>query len=152
MAFVKLRSSPEPQKARVVYLVDHPVGRRSANRWDDVLLVQFLIAAIWDRPLLQGERFGTGRPPKVDAMCGPETIHAIEVFQKFYWPPTKTSVIDGRVEPLPPDRWSGPVHGLFYTILGLNSNFSLNFGSDRHAAICNEPNFPPELKPKLFFD
>jgi len=147
MAHVKLAS--KPALIRVFYGVDAPVGRGCSNRPDDVYLVQFFINAMWGKkdPASSDVVGPTGVPaPTVDGICGPKTVDAIRSFQQFY----TASVIDGRVDPMPPGQTSGPLHHKWYTIIGLNTNFSAIFGIDRHSLICNEPNFPIILKQKLF--
>jgi hypothetical protein len=151
MAHVKLREDPGTG-VRVVYLIDAVVGRGSANRRDDVLLVQFFMNAMWGKLTDKKTVFGaSGAAPAIDGVCGRVTIGAIETFQKWYWEePARSSFTDGRVDPLPLGRQVGPLHQLPYTIMGLNVNFGFTFGVDRHARLSKEPNFPLELKPKLF--
>jgi hypothetical protein len=151
MAHVKLREDPGTG-VRVVYLIDAVVGRGSANRRDDVLLVQFFMNGMWGKLTDKKTVFGaSGAAPAVDGVCGRVTIGAIETFQKWYWEePARSSFADGRVDPLPLGRQVGPLHQLPYTIMGLNVNFGFTFGVDRHARLSKEPNFPLELKPKLF--
>ena len=79
-----------------VYVTDEEVGRGRANRRDDVLLVQFFLAALSSDLLQSGNRFfnytdkrGTDfnytvanhRPLRVDGTCGSETIAYIKHFQ-----------------------------------------------------------------------
>jgi hypothetical protein len=151
MAHVKLREDPGTN-IRVVYLVDAAVGRGSANRRDDVLLVQFFLNALWGKSPDKKTVFGgSGAAPAIDGVCGPVTIGAVETFQRWYWQqPARGGFADSRVEPLPVGRLFGPLHNLPYTIIGLNVNFGFTFGVDRHARLSKEPNFPLELKPKLF--
>jgi Putative peptidoglycan binding domain len=147
MAHVKLLSNPA--LLRVFYGVDAPVGRGCPNRGDDVYLVQFFLNAMWGKKdLTSSDIIGPpGTPaPAVDGICGPKTVDAIRHFQEFY----AASVVDGRVDPMPPGQRSGPLHHKFYTVIGLNTNFATFFGTDRHALICNEPNFPIVLKQKMF--
>jgi hypothetical protein len=47
MVHVKLREDDPGPNIRLLYLNDAPVGRGSANRRDDVLLVQFFLNALW---------------------------------------------------------------------------------------------------------
>jgi hypothetical protein len=80
MAHVKLREDPGTH-IRELYLVDAAVGRGSANRRDDVLLVQFFLNALWgtspDKKMVIG---GSGAAPAIDGVCGCITIGAIETF------------------------------------------------------------------------
>src|SRR3954451_22502313 len=79
-----------------VYVTDDEVGVGRANRRDDVLLVQFFLAALRSDLLRSGERAvnhtnkkGTNfnspvptRPPiKVDGTCGSDTAAYIKHFQ-----------------------------------------------------------------------
>ena len=151
MAHVKLREDPGTN-IRVLYLVDAGVGRGSANRRDDVMLVQFFINALWGKSPDKKTVFGgSGAAPAIDGVCGPITISAIETFQRWYWEhPARGDFVDARVDPLPIGRLYGPLHHVPYTIIGLNVNFAFAFSVDRHALLSKEPNFPLELKPKLF--
>ena len=149
MVHVKLREDDPGPNIRLLYLNDSPVGRGSANRRDDVLLVQFFLNALWgkspDKKTIIGD---SCKPLAIDGVCGRITITAIETFQKWYW--QQPSFTDGRVDTLPPGRQLGPLHNLPYTIIGLNVNFGFAFSVDRHSRLSKEPSFPAELKPKLF--
>jgi len=152
MVHVKLREDPGTN-IRVVYLVDTMVGRGGANRRDDVLLVQFFLNALWGKATDDKNQVftGSGQAPAIDGVCGSSTIGAIEAFQKWYWQqPPRGGFSDGRVEPLPVGQLFGPIHKLVYTIIGLNVNFGFAYSVDRHARLSKEPNFPIELKSKLF--
>jgi hypothetical protein len=151
MAHVKLLERPA-KLVRLTYLVDAVVGRGGVNRRDDVLLVQFFLNTLWGtKPDKQTVFGGNGPAPRIDGDCGPETINAITVFQRWYWQtPDPGGFADGRVEPLPPGRMFGPLRNMPYTIIGLNANYGSEFGPDRHAMLIKEPNFPNDLKPKLF--
>ena len=150
MAHVKLREDPGTN-IRVLYLVDGTVGRSGANRRDDVLLVQFFLNAMWGMSPDKKTVVGSGAAPAIDGVSGRITIGAIETFQRWYWQqPARGGFTDGRIEPLPAGRLYGPLHNLPYTIIGLNVNFGFAFSVDRHARLSKEPNFPMELKPKLF--
>ena len=151
MVHVKLREDPGTN-IRLLYLVDAAVGRSSANRRDDVLLVQFFLNALWGKSPDNKTAIGdSGKAPAVDGVCGSITIGAIETFQRWYWQqPARGGFADARVEPLPVGRQFGPLHDLPYTIIGLNVNFGFAFGMDRHARLGKEPNFPAELRLKLF--
>ena len=149
MVHVKLREDDPGPNIQLLYLNDASVGRSSANRRDDVLLVQFFLNALWgkspDKKTVIGD---SGTPPAIDGVCGRVTIAAIETFQKWYW--QQPNFTDGRVEHLPPGRQFGPLRNLPYTIIGLNVNFGFAFSPDRHGRLSKEPNFPAEIKPKLF--
>lgn len=148
MAHVKLREEDPGQRIRLVYLNDAGVGRGSANRRDDVLLVQFFLNALWGTSPDKKTVIGLGKPPAIDGVCGRVTIGAIETFQQWYW--QEPNFKDGRVDNLPVGRLFGPLRNLPYTIIGLNVNFGFAFGVDRHSRLGKEPNFPAELRPKLF--
>jgi hypothetical protein len=147
MAHVKLLS--KPSLLRVFYGADAPVGRGCPNRNDDVYLVQFFINAMWGKKDPGStEVFGAaaGAAPMIDGVCGRQTVDAIRHFQEFYG----ASVVDGRVDPVPAGQTTGPIQHKWYTMIGLNTNFASFFNTDRHALICNEPNFPIVLKQEMF--
>jgi hypothetical protein len=142
-----------PRLVRVFYSVDAAVGQGCPNRLDDVFLVQFLMNAIWDKKDLDPKigLVGAEVPrPRVDGICGPETVKAIRRFQEFYL--GEGSWIDGRVDPLPGDQVFGPIHKQPYTIIGLNVNVGVLLSIDRHAMLVKEPGFPPLLKQKFYYE
>jgi hypothetical protein len=146
MAHVKLLA--QPALVRVFYNIDAAVGKGCPNRREDVYLVQFMMNIIWDKKDPQtGEVVGAAvARPNVDGVCGSQTINAIRRLQEYYG----ATWVDGRVDSVPPDQRYGPIHHKAYTMIGLNTNVAELLSTDRHALICNEPNFPVELKRKLF--
>lgn len=156
MAHVKVVGH-EGAAIRVIYLVDHAVGRGCPNRAEDVYLVQFFLNALWGKvPKYGSMTYGhVGAPaPPIDGICGHATVQAIERFQAWYWyqEPSRKNFIDGKVEVLPIGG-SGflPHHDKqLYTIIGLNVSFGLTFGTDRHLLLAKNPNFPSALSGRLF--
>ncbi|HVV93373.1 MAG TPA: hypothetical protein VHD15_08145 [Hyphomicrobiales bacterium] len=146
MPTVRVVSSPGA--ITVVYLNDAAVGRGGVNRREDVLLVQYFLNAMWGKLRDKaGKTFGSGAAPKVDGVCGPITVGAIETFQKWYY---EGAFADGRVDFVPPGHRTGSLSNNPYTILGINVNYGFTFGRDRHLALFREPNFPAVLTPSLF--
>src|SRR5579859_478119 len=129
-SMANVRVVSKPSTLRVFYAVDYAVGQGGSNRADDVYLVQFLINVIWDKKDPQGNLVGVaGKPaPRVDGICGAETIAAIRKFQDYYG----AGVVDGRVDPVPPGQTFGPIHQKIYTMIGLNANVGIFLGTDRH--------------------
>lgn len=147
MAYVKVMSRAN-QFVRVFYGVDGIVGRHGANRTDDVYLVQFFLNALWGETV-EGRIVGSGNAPAIDGVCGKRTIEAIEGFQDYFLRGQSSFVIDGRIEPLPSNTLFGPRHGNPYTIIGLNANYGIAFGIDRHTTLPSEAKFPASLRSKL---
>ena len=157
MVDVKLREDPGTD-IRVVYLIDMAVGRSSANRRDDVLLVQFFLNAMWgkltDKKIYLGLCVASGRRRQSTVFVGP----SLSVPSKRSRGGTGRSRRAAALSTDASTRFrSGSMRpGRFlhryrvYTILGLNVNFGFTFGVDRHARLSKEPNFPLELKPRLF--
>src|SRR5262245_23515515 len=108
MAHIKLREDPGAN-IRLLYLIDASVGRGSANRRDDVLLVQFFLNALWGTSPDKTTLIGSGKAPPINGVCASDTIAAIETFQRWYWrQPTKGGFADSIVDPLPVGRVMGP--------------------------------------------
>jgi hypothetical protein len=103
---------------------------------------------IWDKkdPKTGEVVGGAVARPNVDGICGTQTVNAIQRMQEHYG----ATWADGRVDSMPAGQRYGPIHQKAYTMIGLNTNVAALLGTDRHALICNEPNFPAELKLKLF--
>src|ERR1044072_8939988 len=74
------------------YVPDHPVGVGGPNLRKDVLLVQFLLAAIQRKPEVSAgvtrdySKDSSGKPIiiSIDGLCGPHTITAIRRYQELY--------------------------------------------------------------------
>ena len=152
-----------------VYVTDEEVGRGRTNRRDDVLLVQFFLAALSSDLLQSGNRFfnytnkkGTDfnytvpnhKPIQVDGTCGSETVAYIKHFRPK--PPRMRGekefmlVGDGVVTPIRKGQPWGARSGQVLSIVKLNSEYRNMFGTARLADISTDPFFPPELKPALY--
>jgi hypothetical protein len=136
---------------RCVYFIDAAVGQGRANRREDVLLVQFFLRAMWAQENEPGDKQTIGVPGKpplaVDGVVGPDTIAAIQRFQSLYH---GGKLSDGAVDVVPPGQSVGPLRGLPYTMIGLNTMYAGYFGKERHLLICDEPDFPLELRLKFY--
>ena len=153
-----------------VYVTDEEVGRGRPNRRDDVLLVQFFLAALSSDLLQSGNRFfnytnkqGTDfnytvpnhRPLQVDGTCGSETVAYIKHFQAEA---SKEAGIkaefvlvgDGAVSPIRKGQPWGARSGQLLSIVKLNTEYAGMFGKQRLADISADPFFPPALKSSLF--
>ena len=153
-----------------VYVTDEEVGAGRPNRRDDVLLVQFFLAALSSDLLHSGTRAfnytnkkGTDfnytvadhRPIKVDGTCGSETAAYIKHFQaeasKERGQPKEFMLVgDGSVSPIRKGQPWGAHSGQVLSIVKLNSEYRNMFGTARLADISADPFFPPELKSAFF--
>lgn len=169
MARVMLFAEPQGG-ARHIYVTDHAVGANCPNRRDDVLLVQFFLAALASDPLQSGGetfnyigRDGTrydyllgDRPPlAVDGVCGTNTIAYIKHFQKEGSKAYQASdplrmVADGVVSPVLKGEPWGANTGHVLSIVRLNREYRMMFGAQRLMAIQHEPLFPRELTSSFF--
>jgi hypothetical protein len=152
-----------------VYATDEEVGIGRTNRRDDVLLVQFFLAALSSDLLQSGNRFfnytnkkGTDfnytvpdhKPLQVDGTCGNETVAYIKHFQaeasKDAAQKEFVLIGDGVVTPIRKGQPWGLRSGRVLSIVKLNSEYRNMFGTARLADISTDPFFPPELKPSLY--
>lgn len=131
--------------------MDGAVGAGCRNQRDDVLLVQFFLRALGPRTVLgTNETFQpqNGPPLAIDGVCGRRTIAAI----KAVGDPKNLGFLaqDGVVHPLEQGAKFGRRSGHVLTIIRLNTEYSFQFGLDRHKRIDMDPLFPRELFDKLF--
>jgi hypothetical protein len=149
MAHIKLRLDPGTE-IRLLYLNDAAVGRGSPNRRDDVLLVQFFLNALWGTSPDKTTVIGSGAVPAIDGVCGtssvPSRLCRDGTGAAAARRPSPTTCRSASSRPV-----RGPLHKFPYTIIGLSVDFGGAFGVDRHFRLGKEPNFPAELKRKLFF-
>ena len=152
-----------------VYVTDEEVGRGRTNRRDDVLLVQFFLAALSSDLLQSGNRFfnytnkrgidfnytvPNHKPLQVDGTCGSETVTYIKHFQAEASKDARQKefmlVGDGVVTPIRKGQPWGARSGQVLSIVKLNSEYARHVRQARLADISTDPFFPPELKPALY--
>ena len=152
-----------------VYLTDEEVGVGRVNRRDDVLLVQFFLAALSSDLLQSGNRSfnytnkkGTDfnytvpnrKPLQVDGTCGSETAAYIKHFQaeasKDAGEQYFVMVGDGVVTPARKGQPWGAKSGRVLSIIKLNTEYAAMFGTARLADITADPFFPAELKSAFY--
>jgi hypothetical protein len=141
------------------YVVDDPVGAGCRNQRDDVLLVQFFLRVLGPT-IVDGTRetfLPQGGPPlAIDGVCGARTVAAIKTFQmqfnKAVGSPDDQSFLaqDGVVHPLEQGSMFGRRSRHVLTIVRLNTEYTFQFGLDRHKRIDLDPLFPRALFTKLF--
>jgi hypothetical protein len=154
MAHVRILKNPS-SFIRVCYFTDSTVGLGCANRREDVLLVQFLLKSISRKTDPDAhEMFAVPgeRPIAIDGICGPGTVAAIKRFQTFTIGDRNPNSpkIDGQIDISRPGHLITTRTNSVYTIIVLNVNFGYFNGSERHAALFREPEFPYELTDILF--
>ena len=141
------------------YVIDGAVGAGCRNQRDDVLLVQFFLRVLGPRTVPgTTETFQPpGTPPlAIDGVCGRRTIAAIKTFQtqfdKAVGDPADQGFLaqDGVVHPLEQGSPFGRRSRHVLTIIRLNTEYTFQFGLDRHKRIDMEPLFPRELFNRLF--
>ena len=153
-----------------VYVTDEEVGVGKANRRDDVLLVQFFLAALSSDLLRSGDRVfnytnkaGTDfnytvpsqGPISVDGVCGKQTVAYIRHFQAEASkepgrPPDLLMVGDGVVTPIRKGQPWGAKTGKVLSIVRLNAEYRGMFGTARLADISADPLFPAELRSAIY--
>lgn len=143
----------------VAYVVDGAVGAGCRNQRDDVLLVQFFLRVLGPRTVKgTKETFQpqNGPPLAIDGVCGRRTIAAIKTFQtqfnKAVGDPSNPGFLaqDGVVHPLEQGSPFGRRSNHVLTVIRLNTEYTFQFGLDRHKRIDMDPLFPRELFNKLF--
>jgi hypothetical protein len=145
----------------LAYVVDDAVGAACRNRRDDVLLVQFFLRVLGSRTVNgTKETFQPQSEPPlaIDGVCGRRTIAAIKTFQtqfnKAVGDPADASFLaqDGVVHPLEEGSKFGRRSQHVLTIIRLNTEYTFQFGLDRHKRIDMDPFFPRELFNKLYLN
>jgi hypothetical protein len=153
-----------------VYVTDEEVGAGRVNRRDDVLLVQFFLAALSSDLLQSGNRFfnytnkrgvdfnytvPNHRPLQVDGTCGNETVAYIKHFQaeaskEAGIKPEFVMVRDGVVSPIRKGQPWGARSDRVLSIVKLNAEYAGMFGKQRLEDITADPFFPAELQAAFY--
>lgn len=169
MAHVMLYSTSQ-DGALYMFVTDHAVGAGCANQRDDVLLVQFFLAALAADPLRAGtQRFNYqsaeglpydyllgDRPPlAIDGVCGANTVAYIRHFQKegskaFPASDPLSMNIDGVITPVRKGVPWGERTGKVLSIVRLNREYRAIYGAQRLMRIDQDPLFPRELASSFF--
>ena len=154
MAHVRILKNPS-SFIRVCYFTNSAVGLGCANRREDLLLVQFLLKSIsrkTDPDAHEMFAVPAERPLGIDRVCGPGTVAAIKRFQTFTIGDRNPNSpkVDGQIDVSRPGHPFTTRTKSVYTIIVLNVNFGYFNGSERHAALFSEPEFPYELTDILF--
>jgi hypothetical protein len=147
MARIYLTGSP---LMPMVYTVEQPVGVASANRRDDVLLVQFFLRVISDDPTKPQYKL-PGLPFQIDGSCGRQTIDYIRNYQQTNSDlnPNSPLVRDGVVDPPRGGHGHGSISHRLYTIFALNNSY-MNFrGRQALNDITQDALFPSDLLPSV---
>jgi hypothetical protein len=153
MAFIDTNNScfsPGTQGKQIpfIYNVTMAVGARAANKFDDVLLVQYFLKNIWANPAAFQPPLPD--PPTTDlelsGLFDPETELWIQAYQDNKNSQGEAIVTDARVDMAVPGGIT-PVNHVLYTIFFLNCDFQVarpDLPFDNIAQ--NDPNCPPELQ------
>ena len=138
MAFVDVGSSDDVQFR--FYYVNMAVGKNAPNRKDDVMLVQYMLKRIYEKPVYERGTLSTQQSVMVvDGLLGPITIQWIVRFQMDTRRLGMSCAVDGRV-----DRASlGP-----YTITHINYAFKRHY-PEIHEKMPVHPDVPPEIRAAL---
>jgi hypothetical protein len=155
-----------------IFATDYSVGAGGANRRDDVLLVQFFLAALSSDLLRSGSTFFNYKNKEgvpfnytvpiqpqiaIDGFCGGTTIAYIRHFQKeaskTYGSGDVLSIInDGVITPTRKGEPWGVRSGHVLSIVRLNTEYRNMFGAARLMTINTDPLFPRELLPLFFMN
>jgi len=110
--------------AKHFWNTSHRVGYGCENYWTDVLLVQFLLNAVW-RAYIKAEHPGVGNQLLIpDGKFGGKTWGRIKHFQ------SKNQLVkDGTISKADGSRVTTPKHGRNYTMHILNAEYSFFYSS-----------------------
>jgi hypothetical protein len=129
-----------------IYVVTHAVGRNATNKRDDVLLVQYFLKKIYDKPGKASLTRPT-TPMVVDGYFGTITRNWILMFQNDLKRLGYSVWADGRVDPTTGDT-RGTISKEIYTIFHLDNGFKFRY-PEIHANMANSPDVPGELRASL---
>lgn len=102
------------------YNVNMAVGKSAPNRKDDVMLVQYMLKRIYEKPVYKNRTLSKQQGVMVvDGLCGPITMQWIGRFQLDNRSYAGRGVVDRRV-----DRAEGVFN---YTIYDINDAFSTHY-------------------------
>ncbi len=157
MAVVKVLKNPEV--ITHAYLVSAPVGAGRPNRRDDVLLIQFFLAALapLNDPATQESFQPPGAPPlAIDGFWGHNSQryldHYLAVFNRGSAKVSDKGVwSDSAVDPVLPGQFVGTIHGRTMVMISLNAAFRAILGTPAHAQLHTNPLFPRELADQFYF-
>jgi hypothetical protein len=142
MAFVCVYTATGGEQSKI-YNVSMAVGKNAPNRKDDVMLVQYMLKRIYEKPVYKKGTFSKQQTVMVvDGLCGPITIQWITRFQLDCRDTFggHGGVVDGRV-----DRSSASTT---YTIDYINDAFRLHY-SEIWENMPVHPDVPAEVRAAL---
>jgi hypothetical protein len=130
------------------YNVDMAVGPNAPNRRDDVLLVQYMLKRVYERPVYKKLTLSPQQGTmSVDGISGPITARWIRHFQSDVRTAGGSVVVDGRIDRALPGG-AASISGTEYTIFWLNDAFR-----GHYPEIFNNmpvhPDVPADLKAAL---
>lgn len=130
------------------YNVDMAVGRNAPNVRDDVLLVQYFLKRIYEKPVYET---GSVTPQQgkmvLDGICGPTTLSWIGHFQLDMHAFGYNCVVDQRVDRARGTAYSS-ISQTVYTILVLNNAFMRHY-PEIFADMANHPDVPAQVRASL---
>jgi hypothetical protein len=134
----------------MAYTVEQAVGVASANRRDDVLLVQFFLRVVSENPATPEYKLD-GPPLQIDGSCGQQTIDYIRNYQQENSDlnPDSPLVRDGVVDPPRGSHATGSISHRLFTILALNISYKNFRGMQALNDITKDALFPIKLLPSV---
>jgi hypothetical protein len=147
MAFVTHYTNKAGEE-KVLYNVTMAVGPNAANRRDDVMLVQYMLKRIYERPKYSNFTLSPQQGTMiVDGLFGPTTARWIRHFQTDVRIAGGNILVDGRIDS---DTESGisTISETEYTIAFINYAFRSHY-PEIHAKMPTHPDVPAEVKAAL---
>ncbi len=140
-------TTADPNTPKPFYNVTMAVGTNASNRRDDVLLVQYMLKRVYEKPTYTRGRLSTQQGQMiVDGLCGPTTIRWIGQFQLDIQRFGANVLVDRRI-----DRalgGSGSISGTEYTIHLLNDAFRKHY-PDIYQQMTTHSDVPVEVRAAL---
>ena len=129
-------------------MVTMAVGKNAPNKRDDVLLVQYLLKRIYEKPVYKNGCLSRPRGVMVvDGYVGAITLDWIKTFQLDMRTWGYSVLVDGRVDPSTGGQDS-TISNTTYTIFGLGDAFKTHY-PEIHANYVNHPDVPAEVRASL---
>jgi len=147
MAFVDFYAVEGSVEQKKFYNVSMGVGPNAHNRRDDVLLVQYMLKRVYEKPSYPKIQLTKQQGPMiVDGICGPITARWIRHFQDDLRNAGAKVLADGRIDKALAGMAS--ISGTEYTIHLLNDAFRGHY-ADIYEKMPVHPDVPAELRAAL---
>ncbi len=147
MAFVDTYTVEGSDEEKKFYNVSMAVGLNAPNQRDDVMLVQYMLKRVYEKPVYPKFTLSQQRGEMtVDGICGPVTARWIGHFQTDVRTTGANVLVDWRIDRALAGMAS--ISGTEYTIHLLNDAFRAHY-PDIYENMQGDPDVPPEVRGAL---